>query len=560
MAKNKKKSKSGGGGGGCVTIRVKKSSGKKVSGKKSSGKKTVRAATVRQLSDAGVMKAAKKVHALLAPSLSSSVARAVALPLSYNARVPDPWDTREVALANPYVVQEVEFTGAAAQWSLMGPGTTCYAVSRDPMRWLMKYNRNLGATWTYGLTWNSSAFDVNGMYRTQRLNLTNADTVQQLDFVDLDYRSGAQAYGEVQYPACDENYCWIWIDAKNDVARYTQLIFQVFPTPTGGSPATPLVGHYGDVWLLGASEPLRAELNLGGTATGFFDLKQSGYYRFSYTAPDPVGLGWYLDVSIVGTCDSFEFMPVPGLASRSQDIPELRTVGSSLMLSPKSTQQAEGGLVVGLQIPEGEFPTTYLNLSTSGVPADAGTLDRMLSARHAKTLDASKGIYGWHKPTAEADMGFQKPFIYNSLAQSSDPALPNSGRTRAVGYRGALYPKGGWMLLAWKGAPNPVTGLAYPGCNVKVTAAIAINFDTESVWYDVRKASGASAGALVEVRAMLENVEQFTENPFHFKDITNWIRKNSDTLKGLAKKGLTAFTGAFAPEALPLAAAINGLY
>jgi len=560
MAKNKNKSKSGGGGNGTVTIQLKKSSGKKSPGKKkksSSRKKASVVTVVPQAHLAGSKQVTKRVHSLLMPTLSSAVARAVALPLSYNARVPDPWDTRETALANPYVILENRFTEDAANYSLMEGGTTVYAVSRDPLRWLMKYNRNYNVPWDYSYTFSSSSYDVNGMYRTERLDMSKCDTVQQLSFVDMKYEAGSRAYGAVQYPAWDNYHCWTWIDAKSITGVETSLVAAIHTIPTGDALAPALVSHYFDAWLYGASEPMRCEFVQDGAALGVILLKQSGYYRFSYTAPSLLGLGYYLGVKVTGRSDTFEFMPVPGFAERSQDIPEVRTVGTSLMLSPASTAMAEGGLVIGLQIPEGEFATTYLNLATDGFEAQ-GTLDRMLSARHAKSMDASKGIYGWHKPTAETDLGFQKPFIYNSLANSTDPALTPSGRTQAVGYRGALFPKGGWMLCAWKGAPNPTTGLAFPGCSIKVTAAIAMNFDTESVWYDVRK---ASVGApLVEIRGMLEGVQQFTENPFHFKDITNWIRKNSDTLKGLAKKGLTALAGAFAPEALPLVSAINGLY
>jgi hypothetical protein len=262
-----------------------------------------------------------------------------------------------------------------------------------------------------------------------------------------------------------------------------------------------------------------------------------------------------MQVTIGGSCDTLEFRPIKGFVNRKAELNEVRTVGVSLMVSPISSVLAEGGIVVGLQAPEGVFPHTFWNLPVSGVAEN--TLDLLLASKHAKSLNFKDGMYGWHKPTCENDLAFHKPFVYNAFDQSIQFG-DSLEAAQAISYRGNLHPPGGWMMIGVKGAPNTMTGTSFPGCIVKVTAAVSLNFDTESLWYHVEQSNEDLE--LVEVRRMLDGVEQFTENPFHFSDISRWIGKNAGTLKSLAKAGLTTLTGAFVPEATAAVAGLNTLW
>jgi len=508
-----------------------------------------------------------KGHVLMAASYSSAIARSVALPLSYSARVPDPWNDREVAIANPFGVDLVDSSTPAPskdQWS--GGGMFC-GVSRDPLRFTMRTWSNTSlATWAYRYYFTSTDSTASNFWSIgNRLYLPGGGSAEDVALClapnYMGYVSGPYAYGPKQY-GCHDNLndpenTYLWLDAKTGAT--TELSVGIYDVAAGGSlPVVTFPSLAMTLTLAGATAPAySASFESGAFAK--IVITKSGYYTLKLTGNMGVGstIGWYVQVDVVGSSSTIQWLPVPGLDVRAAEISALRMVGTSYMISPSSTALSEGGTIVGLQTVETVSPTSYLPFDQSATPT-MGLTSQLIGQRHATSLNFKDGMYGWHKPTSVRCFDYQEPFIYNSAQESVGASLITGGDRQVVGYRSNMYPPGGWMVIAFQAAKNPLGGTDFPGAVARLTYSVATNIDTNSIWYSVALPNRGIT--MEEVMVCLKDVPQFTENPFHWSDITNWISRNANVLKVVAKAGITALTGAVMPEALPAVEAVNALW
>lgn len=501
-----------------------------------------------------------KTRALLGSSAAANVARAITLPMTYAARLPTGWENVEVATANPLNVSLQDRSTPGAGTDFWAPGGIMVGVSRDPLRHTcMTWSNATLTPWNYISKFCADTSTVGNDYiiGRQSIYLAGPETID-LHPIVFTYSSGVQAYGPQQFTCCEGGYTYVWLDAGAGAAA-SAVNFSLYTTPTGSTlitASTTGINARFDVIPLGEDVALGTNaLFTAASGQAHVDVYASGFYRFRVTFLDAFATPQtaYGEILLYGVCSTMQFLPMPGIVARANDIQGLQVIGTAIMLSQDSATMASGGRVVGVQLEEGELPTSY-------IPNDfTVSLAAALERRNKfEEKQLASGMYAFHRPTKADCFSYSKPFAFNP-AKASPNVTGDYASTQVVSYRSPLRPCGGWLMLAAQSAPAAAGGtVPYPGALFRFTVTCSVCIDTLSTWYHCAPAHQRVPDE--EIIALLEGVPQFTENPFHMRDILSWIRRNSGVLKGLAKSGMTGLAGAFAPELLPVVSAVNALY
>lgn len=515
------------------------SSNRSNASRRSSGHKVKRAESIKQY--------LPKLRPIAGSGHATAVARAVALPLNYGARLPDTFAKIVTSTANPFEVWTVDFSQpvnpAAASSTPFSQGGFFAAMSRDPLNALIVSLFNPATdVYIYSTQYYSASggFDIFGaLYPTIAIppEPTGVNVEVGFTIACANWKTGPKSYGQVQFGKravaghAPDSLRFLWIDASVVNSTYVDFLFSSDPQgaillpASGGAFQGTLTTYVYD----GDSVLVDHVTNVLTTLSGWkttLTLQSSAYYAFAYNGCPTVSYTIFATLNVIGTMPvTLAHLPIAGFSDRRADIEQVRVIGKSLMLSPNSAELAKGGVIAGLQLPSQELPTSLVPFSSS-TNATTAVLARAGCDGNVRSLDFSQGMYAFHSPTALGDFDFRTPFAYGPRISPSDA----STRPTPTDFISWVKPAGGWVVMALQTAPPVLGNSGFPGGLVRLTTASALEFQTSSLWYALRSPS-LNTLAVDELMSMLANVEQFSENPFHFSDISRWISRNANTLK-----------------------------
>lgn len=345
----------------------------------------------------------------------------------------------------------------------------------------------------------------------------------------------------------DSRFTWVWIDG--DPVAKTNIYTKWFTDPALLTAVPKELSSPGTLYLWrhnGSRQLVYQETTILHTSIGWpteIEITEPGYYALDVcleTSPIPGPL--FLMVKAYGNCPTISHLAIDGLEQREQDFEDLRMTGRSLMLSPESVDAAKGGLVAGVQLPTMELPTSLVPYNE-----DQSIMQKLNNRQGAVRMDFEDGMYAYHRPTSPEELAFQHPFHYTVVGKEG-----STSRNLITGYDVPMFPAGGWVVLAVEAAPNAFGGSSpFPGALARVTVAQAMEYHTTSLWYHL----GVPPTAMLEneqVAAIVRGLPQFYENPFHFSDITNWVKRNAGALKRAFAAATSAGSILFPEFAAPL--------
>lgn len=551
--------------------------GKQKENKKPARSRSASAASRKSSAGSKVLRTRSNSHKNLMPRLqvnklsgnSASLAKAIALPLNYSARLPDPFARLVTTTANPFSVTNVDFSTYTTAVVPFAQGGYLAAISRDPLNGLIRTTFNAtSAYYTYGSQFFSllAGFNTTGTLMPTTIFEpvpTGVMMTVPFTFAFWEYQTGPAMYGSKQYGKRADlghgptELRYMWIDAHtsataNVTFKWYSDPFMATPLPLSAPSALQGVIR---VWVYDGETALPSiTTNVTSAATAWLTtiyLQASAYYAFEFVGTPTNSFQTYCHVQMQNSsavCLAHE--PIEGIDTRAGDIEGVRVVGKSLMFSPASAELAKGGTVAGIQLPSQELVTSLLPaVSTDSITS--GLTTRSGLGGNATLLSFDKGMYCYHLPTSEEDMCFQKPFCYSPVVGSSGISRPTLSDFACF-----VKPRGGWAVLAVSTPPSILGGNNYPGALMRLTVGNALEFETSSLWYSL-SSPPQNKLAVDELMMLLRGVQQFTENPFHFRDISNWISRNANTLKKVSNIASHAL-GVLFPEGRVAFSAIDG--
>lgn len=390
------------------------------------------------------------------------------------------------------VVQQ--FAGNAGTYSTVVGGQYTAFVMRDILRSLVSFVANpSGKTYSYSaqfVTYSStspylpfvaSAFSVTA----------DAQEEEFLDFQsfpDVYASSTSSSYihphGPVLYPGLALGHKFAYFDVAA-IGTFSQTT----TTTTAFMTAYKWDGQTAQ--LYGAILPFSS-----GSVT--FTPTTQGYYAFSYT--DTASHSNSVSLVIAGVGDCFGHITIPQVEGQLLNLQQSRILASSLLLSNTASALNVEGSIWAAQFPGSEL---WYNRTTS---TSIGLAREMYEGR------AATGVYGWLKPYKTSDFDY-RPLItqQNGIVTNCSFSLENASP---------------FMVFVI----NTVsTGTTYPGLDFLSTFATALEFVTQSQWYE---AELPMLGTLERIQAIdrLERVPQFNENPTHLQKLYSTISSGARLL------------------------------
>lgn len=492
-------------------------------------------------------------------SAAAQVARAISLPLEHHTRFPDAWSQRPTATATPFQITSNDWSQNDGSLACCKQGGNLFAISRDPLNSFVTIQSN--SNWTEELYFSRPVASLAGLFNEEAafvrgypILFDNDETYHLAPAYSRNPTTGDVIYTVVASDTtATPNLKWFWHDnraiAPGAIAEI-RVKFYLDESATIQMPSDAAASP-GDLNLFFHDgfhqEPhMQSSINNGtlGWPTTFF-VYTSGYFALDVASFGIRSLSrLFITIELAGFGDHLLHLPLAGLSERATDFESVRVVGKSLMISPESTEVARGGAICGVQLPEGELPTTLVPFNNVEL-----ITARINSRQDAQQLDFAHGMYCYLTPTSPECFEFQRPFRYLYQDQLTK-------RPVVVGYQAQMHPPGGWAVIAVQAAANSFSGtIPFPGALVRVTIADSLEFNTTSLWYQLAHCDKAVLDPVLVAR-LLKGIPNFTENPFHFRDITNWIKRNSGALKR-AFAAATSVGSIFIPEAAPLFGGLN---
>jgi hypothetical protein len=245
-----------------------------------------------------------------------------------------------------------------------------------------------------------------------------------------------------------------------------------------------------------------------------FTPTSQGYYAFSLTDTTPESDT--VSAVLSGNGDVFGHLTIPQVEGQLVNLTQARVLANSVLLSNTASALNVEGSIWAAQFPGSDM---WYDRQTS---AQIGIAREMYDGR------AAKGCYGWLKPYKTSDFDY-RPVIthYNGVVTNCSFPLENSSP---------------FVVMV----VNTVsTGLTYPGLDLLQTNAVAIEFVTQSQWYESELPYLSTLQRIQAVDA-LERIPQFHENPTHLEMIYRMAkhgvtgRKHALALGGLLQQMMFA--------------------
>jgi hypothetical protein len=271
---------------------------------------------------------------------------------------------------------------------------------------------------------------------------------------------------------------------------------------------------------------------IGTTVTpnlGIAGIEMRSYHGFNPTlSNDTMAAGWAIQT-------------LDGWGEKSRTIQCISLSSTAMLVSNISAELSKNGTILMAQMPAADPVWDFARCLPQAIHSAAGRI--ALTRRTTMTLN--DGGYGYIKPVNEIDLDYKDPTTIDFCTG----AITGEGTD--------LAHFGDYLLFSLRIEVDP--GLELVGSLFNVTVGSAAVYITTDNWL------GGSVPQLTEQHVLdviniLKSVPQFSENPFHFRNVMDWLKKAGSTMLNLAPEVATiasAVMPELAPVAMPLAAAIS---
>jgi len=468
-------------------------------------------------------------------TMLSAILPAVSMPMRYSTV----FTTTPTAVSRPFSVTSVNWSTPSADVDCLLPaGTFITILNRDALNFSFIWTLNPNFP-TYSVQWYFSKPD-------------------HLD--PSSYTPGQSAWFEYMVSAAPSNYplCpYLLLDCHIGDPSYAHFHGNNwYPMQVGGRTAIYCQGTNANPWTLTVTG------GTGGTPEGSglvvyqwsgndwtnvgrldftvvsgisYSSSQHGLFAFEWSSgfigedtPTNVRLGFVLNQS----CDYFAISSLPEIGSVFTGLESLRINSMSMMFSCSSSELSASGDIVGAQLSPG--------VDWLSVIQNADIFSYLSEQPGARVGSFSKGMYGFHKPSKEADFDLAQIAEFNedTVVATTSPYMARSGP----------------LVICVKSlAPQIVDGTAtYNGALGRVTVAANIEFVTHSSWYSLelpRLHPTQHINAMVRIR----DAAQWHDNPMHVRDLLSYLRAGTKKALSVAPQFLTFLRAVIPGLDLPLA-------
>jgi hypothetical protein len=223
--------------------------------------------------------------------------------------------------------------------------------------------------------------------------------------------------------------------------------------------------------------------------------------------------------------------PIPGFEAKATSVSSIAVPAVSMLVSNSSTELSKNGSIIMAQIPSA---TPYWDLMQAGPAAmfeRVGSVNRSMFKRD----NFATGGYTFLKPSTSADLGF---IPYQSYDLISGKISTESTPVDSAGD----YLYAGVALETDDAVPV--------GNNYAITRSWGVDFETMDSWF-YTNTSDLTIAEVQQVCDLIAHVPQFHENPFHFSDITKFMKTAGSKFMDLLP-ALSTAVSAVVPEAAPV--------
>lgn len=436
-----------------------------------------------------------------------------------------PFSSKKTAVAEPFSIipanwGQVPTSTSSAYYQQMLQEETALFLFRNPLRAAIFYDQNGGGAQT------SYQAQFDGLTGTSNsLQLTQLGNIPLTAAPEISYLTGTTAYiphGSKLFcgAVANHNGAFIWLDATQTIRVTVSCSSASLSSyPVGVQLVLDLYGPEGFV-----SEAYSGNVLLNSTASQTLtittvgsgsptNVQYGGYYapRFNISCnngllnasnvvtlynlrAEDYGVGGGPPVNGVS---HFCHLSLPYLSSNAASTRGIRITGLSAMYTNTSAEIQLGGTISGYQSGTDDNWLNYI--AQNGQPS----LQLVSSAQDSVTLNASRGMYGFMKPTDERDFEFKDDLVVDIGGNICDTSY--------------LLDSQDSFVVMIVNNPNPT------GCSGYYTFRYAIEYLTSDPW----RSTGVSLideSLSSQAIARIRDIEQFYENTTHWSDIFDKVK------------------------------------
>lgn len=363
------------------------------------------------------------------------------------------------------------------------------AVSRNPLQGYMR-------------SWHGDQTTYNFVFGGKSLSNVLAFDVKESLTMNLSPVLLEQANGKATGPFGHIFYCvdvggrkGIWHEPVDPWSNYPEVTFTM-----GGTSGFPGTQHV-QVWYLNEGEWQFEQGLIWSSPQIVYTPTKRGYHAYTYVA-DPFA-GGTANVTIAATYYTPKWgvgiYPAPSLPGFSGNLDEIRVLGASGMISQTANVLNKGGKVVGIQLnnrgPDSMFSAGALEMFSN-----------LAELNNAVEMPLETGMYGFHRPIKVMDM---VEYFVNTNGITHDVHNPYENS---------------WV---WMFAQSPTED----GATFLLTTAFSLEYATSTKFLTTDIPRSVPNDWAQAVSA-LSVIPQFHENPLHFRDILNGLKKGFQFIAG----------------------------
>jgi len=324
----------------------------------------------------------------------------------------------------------------------------------------------------------------------------------------------------------------------------TSQVFTTTSLPAWFVPDPAASNNYGSTYIQQISE------------TGYYRLVMVSALGYGNSTSAPV-VEYAIEVQMCGNNNAtsattaqgaFSIQVMPDFLHHSDEIRSMRSLAVSALLTVDAPELSRGGRVSARQLPEHDMWWLYRGDDSFRVGSTSGGV----------VFPGETGVYGFLKPTSEDDFRLFDPYI-GAVLESTGAAPADSSVTPSYHWN-PISPPGGWLMLSATGVTSTITVDPTPpftSAQAHLTLSWSMEYTTNSTWFMTTHAS-VSAREWSNAFAIIKDMPQFHENPFHFSDITNWLKGAAKTVWNYAPR-ILGKVSEVVPELKPAAVALSAI-
>lgn len=470
---------------------------------------------------------------------SAVIARSYALPLeSSPIRYSTVYSSRPTAVAHPKNIVSTNFTKAVLEareyeddWP--ADGENFAALCRNPLNFAIVYAPNPnGDEWRYYFRFGDTAVPTYAIgLQTSALEQPVARFIQgegalgeiiwDVPVSSLLVSSVGQNYvpGGVNryFAGKHDGKLGFWVDGNLTIGgQFSSIQFNLEFYNELGIPVAYATDSACEVLLLELQGGAWIEIQKKGIvgdsiatkASGHFQINRPNYYALQFVgvanttldSGDPIKVVHELTAYVKGFGANYVHHHVSGVEEKLTTVSNMCIHAGSLMLSSQAALMAANGRVIGVQIACGE---QWFRYSGKDTVTKVARLDDLFQG------EFKSGCYGFLKPCSPDD-------------SKSVPLVTRSNTGRITGVCAPLLPESGWVIMACSVTPQALVGTSEAAFSY-TTYCASLEYTTTDQWVDTRLPNSTITD-FENGMVLLGKMQQFHENPFHLKDITNFLK------------------------------------